>query len=129
MANLDQLKQKYAAVLNLFDKLAPYGAKLDSVDLEGDRLHLKGEVPSTVVANHVWDLIKKADPTYSDLHHEIATTGGAEQQYTIKPGDTLSAVCLLFYGNANKYPKVAEANGVDPNKIPVGKTIVLPVLA
>ncbi len=129
MADLEQLKQKYAAVISLFDKLAPYGAKLDVVELEGDKLHLKGEVPSTVVANHVWDLIKKADPTYADLHHEIATTGGAEQEYTIKSGDTLSAVCLLFYGNANKYPKVAESNGVDPNKIPVGKTLRLPVLS
>lgn len=128
MADLDQLKQKYAAVLSLFEKLAPYGAKLETVDLEGDKLHIKGEVPSTVAANHVWDLIKKADPTYSDLHHEIATTGGAEQEYTIKSGDTLSAVCLLFYGNANKYPQVAQANGVDPNKIPIGTKLRLPVL-
>lgn len=129
MADLEQLKHKYAAVLSLFDKLASHGAKLESVDLEGDKLHIKGEVPSTVVANHVWDLIKKADPTYQDLHHEIETTGGAEQEYTIKHGDTLSAVCLLFYGNANKYPQVAHANGVDPNKIPVGKTLHLPVLS
>ncbi|HXE07782.1 MAG TPA: LysM peptidoglycan-binding domain-containing protein [Acidobacteriaceae bacterium] len=128
MANLDQLKQKYAGVLSLFEKFAPYGAKLDTVELEGDKLHLKGEVPSTVVANRVWDEIKKADPTYSDLHHEIATTGGAEQEYTVKHGDTLSAICQLFYGNANKYPRVAEANGIDPNKLPAGKTLRLPVL-
>ncbi len=129
MADLEQLKQKYASVISLFGKLAPYGAKLDVVELEGDKLHLKGEVPSTVAANHVWDLIKKADPTYGDLHHEIATTGVAEQEYTVKSGDTLSAICLLFYGNANKYPKVAEVNGIDPNKIPVGKTLQLPVIS
>lgn len=128
MADLEQLKHKYALVLTLFEKLAPYGAKLDIVELEGDKLHIKGEVPSTVAANHVWDLIKKADTSYSDLHHEITTTGGAEQEYTIKSGDTLSAVCLLFYGNANKYPQVAKANNVDPNKIPVGTTLKLPVL-
>jgi LysM repeat protein len=129
MADLDQLKAKYAPVIELFDKLAPYGAKLDSVDLDGEQLHLKGEVPSTVVANRVWDVIKSVDPTFSDLHHEIATTGGEEQPYTIQSGDTLSAVCALFYGHANKYPAVAEHNGVDANNIPVGTTINLPVLS
>ena len=129
MADLEQLKTKYAPVLELFTKFEPYGARLESVDLDGDKLHIKGSVPSTVVANRVWDVIKRVDPNFSDLHHEIATNGPEEQPYTIKSGDTLSAVCLLFYGNANKYPKVAEANGVDANHIAVGKTIQLPVLS
>ena len=129
MADLEQLKQKYAPVLEQFEKLAPYGAKLESVDLAGEKLHLKGEVPSTVAANRIWDVIKRVDATFSDLHHEIATNGPAEQPVTIKHGDTLSAICLLFYGNANKYPQVAQANGVDANNIPVGHTIQLPVLS
>ena len=129
MADLEQLKQKYAPVLEIFEKLAPYGAKLETVDLDGEKLHIKGEVPSKVAANRVWDKIKASDPTYSDLHHEIGTTGPDEQPVTIKHGDTLSAICLLFYGSANKYPEVAKANGVDPNNIPVGKTIQLPVLS
>ena len=129
MADLDALKAKYAPMLEMFDKFADEGAKLDSVDLDGEQLHVKGEVPSEVIANRIWDKIKSVDPTYSDLKHEIATTGGAEQPYTIKSGDTLSAICLLFYGHANYYPKVAEANGVDANNIPVGTTIQLPVLS
>jgi nucleoid-associated protein YgaU len=129
MANLDQLKQKYAPVLEAMTKFQPYGATTEAVDLDGEKLHIKGTVPSTVVANRVWDAIKKVDPQFADLHHEITTSGPEEQPYTIKHGDTLSAVCLLFYGNANKYPKVAEANGVDANNIPVGKTIQLPVIS
>lgn len=129
MADLEQMKQKYAPVLEMFEKLAPFGAKLEAVDLDGEKLHLKGEVPSKVAANRIWDMIKKSDPTYSDLHHEIGTTGPDEQPVTIKSGDTLSAICLLFYGNANKYPEVAKANGVDANNIPVGETIQLPVLS
>ena len=63
MADLEQLKQKYAPVLQVFEKMAPYGAKLEAVDLDPEgKLHLRGEVPSTVVANRVWDAIKKADP-------------------------------------------------------------------
>jgi LysM repeat protein len=130
MADLDQLKQKYAPVIDTIQKFSPYGATLDSVDLDGEKLHLKGTVPSTVIANRVWDTIKKVDPTYSDLAHEIATTGGEEQPYTIKSGDTLSAVSLLFYGSANKYPEIAKANGIaDANNIKVGATINLPVLS
>jgi nucleoid-associated protein YgaU len=112
MADLEQLKQKYARVLAVFETMAPYGAKLDNIDLDGEKLHIKGEVPSTVVANHIWDEIKKADPSYSDLHHEIKTTGPGEQEYTVKAGDTLSAICLLFYGNANntqQWPKPWES--------------------
>jgi nucleoid-associated protein YgaU len=130
MADLDQLKQKYAPVIETIQKFAPYGAALNSVDLDGEKLHLKGTVPSQVVANRVWDQIKKVDPTYSDLEHEITTSGGAEQPYTIKSGDTLSAISLLFYGNANKYPQIAQANGIaDPNKVPIGTTLNLPVLS
>ncbi len=130
MADVEQLKQKYAPVLEIMSKLAPYGAKIDAVDQDPDgKLHLKGEVPSKVAANRVWDVIKKVDPSYGDLHHEIATTGADEQAVTIKSGDTLSAICLLFYGNANKYPEVAKANGIDANTIGVGKTLQLPVLS
>jgi nucleoid-associated protein YgaU len=129
MADLEQLKQKYAGVISTIQGFADLGATLDSVDLDGDKLHIKGSVPSTVVANRVWDEIKKADPTYSDLHHEIATSGGAEQPYTIKSGDNLSHIAQRFYGAASKYTKIAEANGIaDANKIQVGHTINLPVL-
>jgi nucleoid-associated protein YgaU len=130
MADLEQLKQKYAPVIESIQRFGEYGATLDAVDLDGEKLHIKAEVPSTVIANRVWDYIKQADPTYADLHHEIATTGGAEQAYTIKAGDTLSAISKLFYGNANKYPEVAKANGIaDANTIRVGTTIQLPVLS
>jgi nucleoid-associated protein YgaU len=129
MADLEALKQKYAPVIETIEKFVPYGATLDAVDLAGEQLHIKGTVPSTVVADRVWDKIKKVDPTYADLKHEIGTSGGAEQPYTIKSGDTLSAISLLFYGNANKYPQIAKANNLaDPNNVAIGTTLQLPVL-
>jgi nucleoid-associated protein YgaU len=130
MADLEALKQKYAPVIETIQHFAEYGATLNAVDLDGEQLHIKGTVPSEVVANRVWDAIKQCDPTYSDLHHEIATTGGAEQAYTIKPGDNLSKVSKLFYGNANKYTQIAEANGIsNPDHIQIGQTIQLPVIS
>lgn len=129
MADFDALKQKYASVIATLQKFAPYGATVDAVDMAGNQLHIKGTVPSKVVLERVWDEIKKADPTWSDLHHEIVNTGGDTQPYTIKSGDTLSAVSQLFYGNANKYPEIAKANGItDPNKVGVGTTLQLTVI-
>jgi len=130
MADLEQLKQKYAGVISAIQGFADLGARVDQVDLDGEQLLLKGSVPSTVVLNRVWDEIKKADPTYSDLHHEISTTGGAEQPYTIKSGDNLSHIAQRFYGAASKYSEIASANGItDPNKIQAGQAINLPVLS
>jgi LysM repeat protein len=129
MADLEQLKQKYDPVIVTIEGYAEFGAKLESVDLDGEQLHLKGVVPSQVIANRVWDVIKQVDPTYSDLKHEIVTTGGAEQPYIIKSGDNLSKVSKLFYGTPNKYNQIASANGMDnPDKIQTGQQINVPVL-
>ena len=126
MADLNQLKQKYAPVIDTIQSFSAEGAKVDNVSLEGDKLLLKASVPSPVVANRVWDAIKKVDPTYSDLHHEIATTGDT-QSYTIQSGDNLSKVSKHFYGDPNKCQKIAQANGIaDANKIQAGQTITIP---
>jgi nucleoid-associated protein YgaU len=129
MADLEQLKQKYDPVIATIEGYAEFGAKLEAVDLDGEQLHLKGVVPSQVIANRIWDVIKQVDPTYSDLKHEIVTTGGAEQPYIIKSGDNLSKVSKLFYGTPNKYNEIAKANGIDdPDKIKAGQQINVPVL-
>jgi LysM repeat protein len=129
MADLEQLKTKYAAVISELQSFADLGATLDAVDLDGEQLHIKGSVPSKVVLERVWDAIKSADATYADLHHEIANTGGDDQAYTIKSGDNLSTIAKRFYGQASKYPEVAKANGIDnPDHIRVGQQINLPVL-
>ena len=130
MADLDQLKQKYAPVIETIQGFSDLGATLDSVSLDGDKLYLKGSVPSEVVANRVWDVIKQVDPQYADLHHEIATTGGPNQSYTVKSGDNLSKISNRFYGSPNHYPNIAKASNIsDPNKIQVGEQITIPVLS
>ena len=91
---------------------------------------LKGTAPSNVAAIRVWDVIKSVDPTYSDLQHQISTTGGADQDYTVTSGDNLLRISKLFCGSANKYEKIAEANTMDdPDKTKAGQTIRIPVLS
>jgi nucleoid-associated protein YgaU len=128
MADLEQLKQKYAPVVQTIESFSAEGARVEDQSLDGDKLLLKASVPSPVVANRVWDAIKQVDPSYSDLHHEITTTGQT-QQYTIQSGDNLSKISKRFYGSANDYTKIAQANGIaDPDKIRAGQTITIPAL-
>src|SRR3954447_17977349 len=100
MADLEQLKQKYAGVISQLQSFSDLGATLQQVDLAGEKLHVKGSVPSRVVLERVWDEIKRADPTYADLHHDIANTGGDEQPYNIQSGDNLSHLAKRFYADA-----------------------------
>ena len=129
MADQAALEKKSAPVGQALTDFSDHGAKVDGIFMKGEKLVLKCEIPSKVVSNRVWDAIKKVDPTYSDFEIQMALTGGDSQPVTIKQGDTLSAICLRFYGNANKYPQVAEANHADANRIGIGTAIHLPVLS
>jgi nucleoid-associated protein YgaU len=47
----------------------------------------------------------------------------------VQPGETLSKIAKQFYGNANAYMKIFDANKdqlSDPNKINVGQELVIP---
>lgn len=130
MADFQALQVKYAPVVNTIKEFEPYGAKFDGSELVGEQYHLVAHVPSQVVLNRVWDSIKAVDPTYADLKHEITNTNGQDQEYTIQPGDNLSKVSKLFYGDANHYMKIAQASGLaDANKIQVGQQVTVPVLS
>jgi nucleoid-associated protein YgaU len=51
------------------------------------------------------------------------------QQYTVQPGDTLSAIADQFYGDASLFPRIFEANTNqlgDPNLIFPGQVLRIP---
>jgi nucleoid-associated protein YgaU len=128
MADFQQLQDKYAPVVDVIKKFEPYGAKFVGSELVGEQYHLVAQVPSQVVLDRVWDAIKKVDPQYADLKHEITNTGGEEDHYTLQAGETLSKVSLLYYGNANKYEAIAKASGLaDANKAQAGQKLTIPV--
>lgn len=130
MADLDSLKSKYDGVLTTIQGFSDLGATVETVDLDGEKLHIKASVPSKVVLERVWTAIKTADPAYADLHHEIVNAGGDEQAYTIQSGDNLSHIAKRFYADAGKYPQIASANGIDnPDHIRVGQELNLPYIA
>jgi nucleoid-associated protein YgaU len=85
-------------------------------------------------SNEVWTAIKAVDPTYGDVSYTLTvdtslSTPPRAQSYTVAAGDTLSKISKHFYGNANAYVKIFEANRdqlKDPNAINVGQVLKIP---
>lgn len=134
----EQLKVKYQSVVNFIQS---NGLQLQNINMEGDKLFIRATAPSTDLKNRVWDQIKLVDPNFSDLIADIqapaaaaAAAGGAPstpagRTYTVQPGDSLSKISKQFYGDANKYMKIFEANKdklSDPDKVRVGQELVIP---
>ncbi len=59
----------------------------------------------------------------------VAQPADESQYHTVVKGDTLSAIAKKFYGNANLYPKIFEANRPmlgHPDKIYPGQLLRIP---
>jgi nucleoid-associated protein YgaU len=149
MANdqrFEQLKQKYQSVINA---MSQHQVQLQNLNMEGEKLFMRGVAPSAEAKNRVWDQIKLVDPSYSDLTCDISVSESAAHQaqqqpkvmgagvgstgstrrYTVKSGDSLSKISRDFYGNAGDYMKIFEANRDkldDPNRIQPGQELVIP---
>jgi nucleoid-associated protein YgaU len=136
----EQLKLKYQSVLNFIQS---QGIQLQNLNMEGDKLLIRAAAPSADMKNRVWDQIKLVDPSFSDLIADIqapaaaaaaAAAGGptstaAARTYTVQAGDNLSKISKQFYGDANKYMKIFEANKdklTDPDKVRAGIELIIP---
>lgn len=63
---------------------------------------------------------------------QVANAGKPGDYYTVKSGDTLSKIAQHFYGDANRYSAIFEANKpmlADPDKIYPGQTLRIPHLS
>jgi nucleoid-associated protein YgaU len=140
MADLATLRSKYDPVVRL---MHARGVQVRTIEMQGAKLLLKAEAPSADVKNAVWDAIKKVDPSYADLTADISVNPAAAAgqggpagavsapagSYTVQKGDTLSKISKQFYGDANKYQKIFEANKdqlKDPDKIQPGQVLRIP---
>uniref|UniRef100_Q01WV9 Potassium binding protein Kbp n=1 Tax=Solibacter usitatus (strain Ellin6076) TaxID=234267 RepID=Q01WV9_SOLUE len=141
----EQAKQKYQPVLTLMQQL---GVQVQNVNMEGNKLLIRGVAPSADIKNRIWDQVKLIDASYSDLTCDLSVSQAASQQpgatmtagaaagggqnqrhYTVKSGDTLSKISREFYGDANQYTKIFNANRNilrDPNTIKPGQELIIP---
>jgi len=105
------------------------------------KLHFVGTVKSEADAKEIWNAIKTIPTWGNDIVADIkialsagagaAASGaaGAGKTYTVKSGDTLSAIAKAQLGDANAYMQIFEANKdqlSDPNKIKPGQVLRIP---
>ena len=136
----EQLKSRYGSVLNAIQQQQ---VRLENLHEDGGKLIVRGVAPSQEVKNRIWDQIKLVNPNQDDIMADIrvepqsapapqAAPQAASRTYVVQAGDTLSKISKQFYGDANKYMKIFEANRdklKDPDKIQVGQELVIPQAA
>lgn len=65
----------------------------------------------------------------TEMLQRIASNSRAKKPrtYKVRHGDTLEKIAAKFYGNANQWKKIANANNMrDPRSLLIGKTIRIP---
>jgi nucleoid-associated protein YgaU len=108
--------------------------KFDGSAQEKDgKLHFVGTVKSEADAKEIWNAIKTIPTWGNDIVADIkiapSSAGAGAKTYTVKSGDTLSAIAKAQLGDANAYMKIFEANKdqlSDPDKIKPGQVLRIP---
>ncbi|KAF2408694.1 peptidoglycan-binding protein LysM [Pseudomonas antarctica] len=99
--------------------------------VDGDKVTVKGEVATQEEKEKII-LAAGNIAGVGSVDDQITVTGpavAAARFVVVKKGDTLSAISLAVYGNANQYNKIFEANKPmlkDVNKIYPGQTLRIP---
>jgi nucleoid-associated protein YgaU len=124
------LREKYAYAIQTAK------GKFDGSAQEKDgKLYFAGSVKTDADANEIWNAIKTIPDWRTDVVADIKVSGppagaaAAAKTYTVKAGDTLSAIAKTQLGDANAYMKIFNANKdqlSDPDKIKPGQVLKLP---
>jgi nucleoid-associated protein YgaU len=109
-----------------------------SAEEKDGKLHFNGTVGSEAEKNAIWDALKTVPDWRNDVVADItvvARPGAAAvmaKTYTVKSGDTLSKIAKQYYGDANAYMDIFNANKdqlSDPDKIKPGQVLNIPEVA
>jgi len=103
------IKSKYQSVLDLGEKLAIQNG---DVKEEDGQLKVWGTAKNQYEKNLLWDEIKRVggeNPTDIMADIKVADTS-VFAHHTVKSGESLSKISKQYYGNANKYNQIFEAN-------------------
>jgi nucleoid-associated protein YgaU len=69
----------------------------------------------------------KAD--FSDVHSHVSSSVDQTKIYAVEAGDNLSKIARQFYGDANAWQRIFDANRdqlTDPDRIKVGQMLKIP---
>ncbi|HOC43607.1 MAG TPA: LysM peptidoglycan-binding domain-containing protein [Thermoanaerobaculales bacterium] len=131
-------------VKDALDKISGLGLGVRnlSAKIEGKTVTLTGDAPSreiTVQVMENFDKLVKTDNTLNAIRVDAPKPAPApvpppapkpaERFYEVVAGDTLSKIALKYYGSANKYMKIFEANRDilnNPDLIKPGQKLRIP---
>ncbi len=124
-------RQRAAAIYKLITDMGFTGDEL-GVRVDGDKVTLTGTVDSQETKEKIVLLVGNTQETGAvDDQLQVSAPAPEAQYYEVVKGDTLSHIAKHFYGNANKYMVIFEANKPmlkDPDEIYPGQKLRIPPL-
>lgn len=135
-ASLDQLNAKAGEAIKQYIETQNLGVSNLAVAFDGatGKVTVTGSVPSREAFEKV-TLAAGNVTAVQQVDNQMQIAGGAagaEAQYhDVVKGDTLSAIAKKYYGDANKYNAIFEANKPmlsHPDKIYLGQKLRIPPL-
>jgi nucleoid-associated protein YgaU len=85
---------------------------------------VRGEVRSQSA-----DMPPAAKADFSDVQSHVSSTADSDTIYTVAAGDNLSKIAKHFYGDANAWSRIFDANRdqlTDPDRIKPGQMLKIP---
>ena len=128
------LRDKYNAAIRTAKDFRMDG----SAEEKDGKLHFNGTVGSEAEKNAIWDALKTVPDWRNDVVADIkvvarpGAAAGMGKTYTVKSGDTLSKIAKQYYGDANSYMEIFNANKdqlSDPDMIKPGQVLKIPEVA
>ena len=120
-----QLQQKYQELINAAKS---GGVSNLQVREQGNVLYIDGTAPSNDTKKALWDIYNKIDPDFrsGDLVMNLALAEGAQEEYEVQKGDSLSKIGQK---HGVSWKEIYEANRdliKDPDLIHPGWKLKIP---
>ena len=132
--DVDALELNAAKAIRSY--IASKGLPVDKLDIDFDANTSTVTVSGAVPDQETREKVVVCCGNVASVEHvndqlKVANAGKAGEYYTVKSGDTLSKIAKHYYGDANRYSAIFEANKPmlsDPDKIYPGQTLRIPTL-
>lgn len=120
------LQEKYAELIQQANSAGVTGLQVAE---QNGVLYVTGTAPSGAVKDQLWSTYEKLDPDMrsGDVVLNIAIAAGAEEEYEVKAGDSLSKIAKNYPGLT--WQKIFEANKdqiKNPDMIHPGQKLKIP---
>ena len=134
VASQDDLNSKAAAAIETYINVQKLEVSNLKVSYDGNqgKVTVTGDAPTQAVKEKVTLCCGNvANVTSVDNQMNVTNPEPEAQYHDVVRGDTLSAIAKKYYGDANKYPVIFEANKPmlsHPDKIYPGQKLRIPAL-